>query len=86
MLPTPAPRMQYIRRMQVTSLQQLLALPALVELHVHIYTDDLDHSDVVFLQRQLITYDRKAQLTAMLDELRALFAQHGRRLTSGRAY
>ena len=74
--------MQYIRCMQVTSLRQLLALPALVELDVHIFTDDLDCSGVVSIQRQLITYDRKHQLTAMLDELRALFAQHGRRLTS----
>jgi hypothetical protein len=69
--------------MQVTSLRQLLALLALVELHVHVFTDDLDCSDdLAFLRRQLITYDRKHQLTAMFEELKASFAQHGRRLTS----
>ena len=40
-------KLQYIRRMQVSShgLQRLLALPALAELNVHTFTDDLDHID-----------------------------------------
>ena len=86
-LSTPAPRMRYVRRMQVTShgLRRPLALPALVELQVHIFTDDLDDMDgmngEVFHE---IAYDRNEDLVAMLDQLKTLFAQHGRRLTSGR--
>jgi hypothetical protein len=86
-LPTPYPCMHYVIRMQVTSrgLQRLLMLPALVELHIHIFTDDLDDFDVEDAESyHEIAYERSEELTAMLDQLKALFAQHGRRLTSGR--
>ena len=66
-------------------LRRLLALPALVELRVHIFTDNLDDIDVEDGESyHEIAYERNEELTAMLDELKALFAQHGRRLTSGR--
>ena len=89
MLPPPVPHMQYIKCMQATSrgLLQLLALPALVELQVYIFTDDLDPDDMDEMDGEVfheIAYDRNEDLIAMLDELKALFAQHGRRLTSGR--
>ena len=79
--------MRHVRRMQVSSrgLRQLLALPALVVLTVHTFTDDLDYTDEDFAEDwHEINYERNEELTAMLDELRAFFAQHGRRLTMGR--
>jgi hypothetical protein len=79
-------RMQHVTRLQVTrgGLRRLLALPALVELQVHIFTDNLDDIDAEDGESyHEISYERNEELTAMLDELKALFAQHGRRLTSG---
>ena len=73
--------------MQVSSrgLRRLLALPALAELSVHTFTNDLDYIDEDFAEDwHEINFERNEELTAMLDELRVWFAQHGRRLTRGR--
>ena len=70
-------KLQYIRRMQVSSrgLQRLLALPALAQLSVRALTDDLDDIDEDFAEDwHGINHERHEELTAMLDELIALFA------------
>ena len=78
----PAACISPTARVQVTSggLRQLLALPALAELTVFTFTDDLDDdwsSGEVYQQRH-------AALRAGVDELRALFALHGRSLIRSR--
>ena len=80
--------LQYIRRAQVTArgLQRLLALPALAELSVRTFTDDMDdmfdEDDIEGWHE--INHERNQKLTAMLDELKILFARHGRSLATGR--
>jgi hypothetical protein len=77
-LATLAHRTKYVRRMQVSSsgLQRLLALPALVELKVGRFVDDLDGTNGY----DVVANQRSDTLMAGLDELSALFAQHGRSL------
>ena len=81
-IPTPALCMQHVKRMQVTrrGLRQLLALPTLVELSVHPFTGGVDDTDDDFAE---INYERDEELEAMLDDLDALSAQHGRKFNSG---
>jgi hypothetical protein len=70
-----------LRCIQVTSggLQRLLALPALVELTVHTFTDDLPEDAAA---NEEIFEQRDDTLMDGLSELRSLFALHGRSLNT----
>lgn len=77
-LPGPSHRPFIPACVQVTShgLRRLLVLPALVELTVQTFCDDLDDDEDWLLD------ERSAELKAALASVRAAFNANGRRLTT----